>query len=139
MPLFLCIRYNIKLSFVYACTSFLVLCSAQLRLISQSTTNTVAVRSTPAQMTTCPVTVATPRNAVQQRIANSTRSAKIMLFLKSLSFFILHTSYLLKEPIFFSFWRSPFHGYTITQPFSFVKFKESKCHIGIFDNEKGGK
>lgn len=54
-------------------------------------------------------------------------------------FIVFYTSYLLKEPIFFSFWRSPFHGYTITQPFSFVKFKESKCHIGIFDNEKGGK
>jgi hypothetical protein len=54
-------------------------------------------------------------------------------------FIVFHTSYLLKEPILFSFWRSPFHGYTITQPFSFVKFKESKCHIGIFDNEKGEK
>lgn len=35
--------------------------------------------------------------------------------------------------IFYLFWRSVFHGYTITRSFLFVKFKESNTMIDKFN------
>lgn len=37
--------------------------------------------------------------------------------------------------IFYLFWRAPFHGYTITRSFLFVKFKESNSTIEKFNIE----